>query len=121
MEVRREPREQGKGPDRRVARLHAGQQVERLLEEAEVAAEREIVDLAADHQDVDQRLAAREVRDHAGGERDGRLEACARRRPSVSSTTPTRLKYSCWYSRTIGARRAPSSARGGRAPDRRAR
>ena len=59
----------------RGAALDGREQLERLIERAEAASERELVDGVADDEHVDERLAAREMRDDAGGELDRGLEA----------------------------------------------
>ena len=56
------------------ASLDGGEQLERLVEPAEAPADGQLVDGVAHDQDVDERLAAREMRDDASGERDRRLE-----------------------------------------------
>ena len=55
--------------------LDAREELERLLQKAEVAPEREVVDPLSRHEQIDNRLAAREVRDHAPARRDRGLGA----------------------------------------------
>ena len=55
---------------RRGARLEAREELERLLEETEAAAEGEVVHPLAGDEEIDDRLAAREVRDDSGSEGD---------------------------------------------------
>jgi len=80
--VRTEPPDQRAGLDH-ACRLDDGEEVERLLQEAQAPPEREAVDLVADHQQVDERLAAAEVGDHPRGERERRLEGRGVGRPAI--------------------------------------